>query len=315
LILFNVITMKKIIYNKSLLLLTLLVSLAVTSCLKDKGFENGEYGAIRNTEGGKYIVLRAGGLNNVQKSNILIDPSSEDYDTVDVWIDLDLAEKTTSPQTVKIALDYAKVGEYNAANNKNFLTPTSEMVQLTATEITIPAGERVGKASLLIKQNLFDPVKSYMFPVTILEAPSASLSSNLNTRYYNIIGNPFAGPYLHDFTRYDNNTGTGTPSQFSYTEEPRTALPVTETTFSLPSGYYIEPDYQVSFTNTNGVYSNFKVVLNPAHVKLMKDGGVEVKDGPTVIKADPVNKEFIFQYLVQSSSGAYRYVIDRYYFQ
>jgi hypothetical protein len=301
----------KLFYNKSLLLLAL-VSMALTSCLKDKGFENGEYGAIRNTEGGKSVNIRTAGLANFAKSNVLIDPTSTDNDTVELFIDLNYAEKTTSPQTVKIALDNAKVGAYNSANGKNFQTVTSDMVKLSATEVTIPAGERSAKVLLIIDQDKFDPSKSYLFPVSIVDAPGVTLSSNINTRYFNIIGNPMAGPYLHDFTRFNNIDGSGTPNSLSYKGKARTALPVTETTFSIPSGYYIEPDYEVTFTNTNGVFSNFKVVINAADIKDMEAGGVKVIDGPKIIKADPINKEFIFQYVVEAS-GAYRYVIDRYY--
>jgi len=305
--------MKKIFaINKWLLPAVALVT-SLSSCLKDQDYEDGLYGSIRNTEGGKYVSLRTSGLNNFQRSSILIDPLSPDYDTVAVFIDLDVAQKTTSPVTIKLGLDDSKRQAYNTATGKNFQQVTDAMVKIENTSLTIPAGERVVQTNLILKQDLFDPSKSYLIPVTILESPEASLSSNLNTRYFNVIGNPFAGPTLHDFARWDNNTGTGNQSGLSYTDEPRTILPITETSFSVPSGYFVEPNYNVSFTNTAGVYTDFKVILNPDDVKYMKDNGVEIIQAPKVLSADPLTKTFKFQYIVQSvASGAYRYIIDTY---
>lgn len=304
--------MKKIVLvNKWLLPLMGLV-LTLTSCLKDDDYEDGIYGSIRDTEGGKYVSIRTSGLNNFQRSSVLIDPLSADNDTVEVFIDLDVAQKTTGPVTITLGLDDAKRTAYNTANGKNFQPVTDAMARLENTTLTIPAGERVAKTNLIIKQDLFDPSKSYIIPVTILSTPDASLSSNLSTRYFNIIGNPFAGPTLHDFTRFNNNDGSGPPNSLSYTDEPRTILPITETSFSVPSGYFVEPNYNVSFTNTAGVYTDFKVIINPDDVKYMKDNGVEITQAPKVLSANPLTKEFVFQYVVVSGGTAFRYVIDRY---
>lgn len=304
--------MKKVfLINRWVLTIVALV-VTLTSCLKDDDYEDGIYGSIRDTEGGKYVSIRTSGLNNFQRSSVLIDPLSADNDTVEVFIDLDVAQKTTSPVTITIGLDDAKRTAYNTANSKNFQPVTDAMVRIENTTLTIPAGERTVKTNLIIKQDLFDPSKSYLIPLTILTAPDASLSSNLSTRYYNIIGNPFAGPTLHDFTRFNNNDGSGPPHSLSYTDHDRTILPITETSFSVPSGYFIEPSYNVSFTNTAGVYSDFKVILNADDVKIMKDNGVEVTQAPKVISANPLTKEFVFQYVVVSGGVAARYIIDRY---
>jgi hypothetical protein len=300
----------KIIKSKlNWLSLVVLLAVSFTACLKDKGYEDGLYGALRNTSGGKYVSVITGGLQNFAKSSILINTASADIDTVDLVVSLDFAEKTTAPQTVKLGIDNSKITAYNTANNKNFLPVTGDMAKLTSTEVTIPAGENYASVKLLVYPNKFDPSKSYLIPVTILEAPGASLSSNLSTRYFNIIGNPFAGPYKHDFTRYNNQTGTGAPNGLSYTAKDRVALPVTETVFSVESGYFIEPSYNVTFNSAN---NSFSVELNAADVKVMKDNGVSVIEGPRIVKADAATKEFIFQYIVEAS-GNYRYIIDRYY--
>lgn len=298
--------MKKILFNKFWLILFCVVSL--TACLKDKDYDDGRYGSVRET-GGKYVSLIVGGLNNFTKSSILISTLSPDVKTVEVTVSLDFAQKTTSPMTVKIGLDNAKIATYNAANNKNFQAVTSDMVKIKSTDLVIPAGENYAKTTIEIYQSKFDASKSYLIPISIIEAPGATLSSNINTRYFNIIGNPFAGSYKQDYTRWNNNTGTGANSG-STTAVSVTALPVTETTFSIASGYYIGPRYQVTYNQTT---QKFSVVFNADDLKTMKDNGVEIVGAIKIEKADPVTMEFIFQYDVLSGGAASRYVRDRYY--
>ena len=298
--------MKKTLFNK--LLLVLLLSVSFTACLKDDGFDAGLYGAVKNTSGQKFVSLITGGINNFAKSGILITTSATDVKTVEVIVSLDFGEKTTAPQTVKIGIDNSKIAPYNAANNKNFEAVNSDQVKLKATELTIPAGESYAKTTIEVFQNKFDPSKSYLIPITILEAPGASMSTNLNTRYFNINGNPFAGAYKHDFTRFNNVDGSGAPNSLSYKGKDRTALPVTDKIFSIPSGYFVEPNYRVT-ANANGTFS---VVLDPADVQFMKDNGVEVVQQPKILKANAVTKEFEFQFVVQAGAN-FRYIIDRYY--
>ena len=294
--------------NISIYLFLMAVGLTMASCLKDKDYDDGLYGAVRNTEGGKYVSLITGGVQNFAKSSILISTLSADVKTVEIIVSLDLGQKSTAAQTVKIGFDNSKIATYNTANTRNFLPVTSDMVKLKATELTIPAGENYAKTTIEVYQNKFDPSKSYLIPISILEAPGATMSVNLNTRYFNVIGNIYAGPYKHDFTRFNNQTGTGTPNSLSYKAKDRIALPVTETVFAIPSGYFIEPNYNVT-SNSNGTFS---VVLNPTDVKTMLDNGVTVIEGPTIIKADAATKEFIFQFVVQAGAN-YRYIIDRFY--
>ncbi len=221
--------MEKIIFKYKWVLPVMLLALTATSCLKDKGYEDGLYGAVRNTEGGMYTSIRTGGLSNFSRSNVSIDVSSSDNDTVDLYIDLDYQAKTTSDVTVKIAFDDAKRIAYNTANNKDYQPITADMVKLLNTTITIPAGERAGKTQLVIKPNLFDPAVSYMFPVSITES-GVTLSQNLNTRYYNIIGNPLAGNYSDVGYFYHPTASRAIPMDV------KTVLPVSPTVLQVDLG-------------------------------------------------------------------------------
>jgi hypothetical protein len=317
--------MKRILINIRRLMPVYLMALALTSCLKDKGYDDGLYGAVRDTEGGMYVSMRAGGLSDITKSNITIDASSPDNDTVDLYIDLDYQAKTTKDITVKIAFDDAKRIAYNTANNKNYQPVTAAMVKLLSTTITIPAGERVGHTQLVIKQNLFDGAISYMFPVTITEA-GATLSSNLNTKYYNIIGNPLAGPYLRSFSRWNGTTDTTTaPNSTNYVNFDVNVLPETGTVLLLPEDYLQTfvggfAGISLSFDNNSGVFSNFSVSLNAKTTKGLADGGFTIATAPKLAGYQIVGNastkyagSWFRTYMVLiNSSGGVRTVIDHF---
>lgn len=272
--------MKKILFNKFLFILFCGVSF--TACLKDKDYDDGLYGAIRDT-GGKYVSVIAGGLNNFTKSSILISTTSPDVKTIEVTVSLDLAQKTTSPTTVKIGLDNSKIATYNAANNKNFQPVTSDMVTLKSTELVIPAGEYYAKTTIDIFQNKFDPSKSYLIPVTILEAPGATLSTNLNTRYFNVIGNPLAGTYVVVGKRYNYSgvisySGGAIPTNYISTAispSPKTAAPVDEQTISI------------NYANLGGNGYQYLIKLDPNN-----PNRVIVSSNATLLAALP-NVEYI----------------------
>jgi hypothetical protein len=318
--------MKKIILNIKRLMPAFLMALAFTSCLKDKGYDDGLYGAVRNTEGGMYVSMRAGGLSDITKSNVPIDASSPLNDTVDLYIDLDYYTKTNKDVTVKIAFDDAKRVAYNTANSKNYLPVTAAMVKLLSTTITIPAGERVGHTQLVIKQDLFDGSVSYMFPVTITDGGGLPLSSNLNTKYFNIIGNPLAGAYLMNFSRWNGTTDTTTAANGGgFVNEPINILPETGTVLLLPEDYLQTfvggyAGISLSFDNNNGVFSNFSVSLNKKTTDGLAAGGFTIATAPKLagyqIVGDASTKyagSWFRTYMVLiNSSGGVRTVIDHF---
>ncbi|HVG42419.1 MAG TPA: DUF1735 domain-containing protein, partial [Chitinophagaceae bacterium] len=226
--------MKRIFFNNAWLVLTLCIVATLTSCLKDKGYEDNEYGAVRNTEGGKFVSIRGAGLSNFSKSSLQVNSTKTDTIRYDVFVDLDYAVATTSPITVTLGLDNSKIGTYNTANSKNFQPVTSAMVKILNPTLTIPAGERTAKTTLEVYQNKFDPSKSYLIPLTIMSADGATLSSNLNTRYINVIGNPLAGTYTWEFRRFNTADTSVTPAASSFTNQTVSVNPITETAILLP---------------------------------------------------------------------------------
>jgi hypothetical protein len=174
--------------------------------------------------------------------------------------------------------------------------------------LTIPAGQQYAHTTVSVYKAALDPTVSYMLPISITDASGKALSSNLNTIYYHVIGNPLAGTYTWNFTRWSSPDSTGTPDGNSFTGKTTQFVPDNSTQIEVKSGYFIGPRYVLSFTNNNGVLSNFKVKLNADDVASMTAQGVTVTYGPVILTADPVKKRFRFYYTTLT-----RAVIDEYY--
>ncbi len=205
-------------------------------------------------------------------------------------------------------MDDALIAAYNSANGTSFEILPSDAYSLGTKTLTIPAGQQFASTSIEIYQSKIDPAKSYLLPISIKDAGGIALTSNLNTLYFNIIGNVIAGDYSWDFTRWNNPAGSGAPASSSFTGDVATFIADNSTQVEVPSGYFIQPRYVISFTRSGGVLSNFKVKFNTSDVAALTTAGVTVTDGPNIIKADPIKGEYIFQYKTVT-----RYIIDRYY--
>ena len=126
--------MKKSIFNNLLLVVGL--SFAFTSCLKDEGYDNGTYGAVRNTEGKEFVTIPVAaknpnslglesksGAQNIDlfaASYDYVNPAPEDI-TATVTLNNDLVTKADPTVTILPASTYT----------------------LPSNSITIPKGSRV----------------------------------------------------------------------------------------------------------------------------------------------------------------------------
>jgi hypothetical protein len=254
-----------------------------------------------------FVLLTGAGTGNFKAANISVNTSSPD--TIRKTVTADLASKNNDngPVTVTLGLDAAALTAYNTANGTNFQPFPSNAYKILNSTLTIPAGQHYASTTVEIYQNKLDPTISYMLPISIKDGGGKQLSNNQNTIYYNVIGNPIAGAYKWDFTRWGNPNQTGSPD-ISFVGHTTSFVPDSPTQIEVASGYYIGPRYVLSFTNTNGVLSNFKVTMNADDVATMAGNGVTISNGPNIVKADPITGEYIFQYTTPT-----RYVIDRYY--
>jgi hypothetical protein len=277
---------------------TLIVSLE--SCLKNRLPGETNFSGLQD-----HVILIKGGLTNFSANNIRFDSDTATYKIIANLASVNLP---TSPVQVTIAVQADLIATYNAANGTAYELLPADAYTLATTSLTIPSGEQYATTTLDVYQDKVDPAKSYLLPISITDASGKALTSNLNTMYFNIIGNVIAGNYSWDFSRWSQPAQVGPPDGTSFTGETTAFVADNPSQVEVSSGYYIGPRYVISFTNTGGVLGNFKVKLNADDIATMSAAGVIVTDGPNIIKADPVTSEYIFQYKTLT-----RYVIDRYY--
>ncbi|HUP10626.1 MAG TPA: DUF1735 domain-containing protein [Niastella sp.] len=281
--------------------------LFLASCLKDKN----EMADLSGSTTPSIVEIHEGGLGNFANSAIILTSMEPDS----LVFHVNLASEQTFDHDVTVTLDYdeAALNAYNASSDLKYEKFPDSIFSFPTKQITIPAGQRAVEVPFVVLADKVDLKKSYMFPISVTDAGGNVKSGNFGTIYYHLIGNPLAGPYTWDFTRYNNADGSGTPNALSFSGESAILAPLTPTQLEVASGYFIQPRYEITFDDIDGVQSNFQVTLNEEDVETMSANGVTVIDGPNIIQADPVNKVFEFQYVVVATGGVNRYIIDKYY--
>lgn len=251
------------------------------------------------------VTLRKGGLSNFKAANQRIDVTSPDPDSVTLTIDLASINASSQAITVRIGVDNPKIAEYNAANSTAFTPFSSNQFTIVDSVITIPAGEHYATTTVILHQDQFDPTVSYLLPISILDASGKVLSSNQNTIYYNLIGNPIAGVYTQEWIRYNSVTQTGSPAYDQTFDGVFGAID--PLTIGVASGTGVT--YIVSFTNTGGVLSDFNVKFDPADVTA---AGITITSGPVIVLADPVARTYTFNFTYLNGSGSPRNITDKF---
>ncbi len=289
--------MKKLIYTGMLGMLLL----GFSSCLKDNKFLD-----VSNTQP---IIEFSRGSNGTKT----LSWGTLDTAVVDTAIAIDIA----SPQvlnydvTVKINYDQSLITQWNAANPDNMLQvlPDSDgVIPASPITVTIPKGFRIGKIPIKLYADKIDPTVSYAMPFTITSASGAGsnqnliVSSNAGKLMYAFIGNPIAGSYSQEYIRY--NTATQTPPPATDATSPGVLVPVTPLQVRATSG--IGVDYLISFTNTAGVLSDFKVTMDAATVTA---AGITISVPPTIV-ADPVAGKYTLNFQYLNSANAARNITD-----
>ena len=292
---------------KKISIVASLLSMCFAGCLKDT--PPTDFGTLKPIvelfyiEGGQ---TAHGGLENFAKDAILTAGQTAPI-VVNFNANLASVDPFGQDLTVTLGVDDAKRISYNASNTTQYSALPANTFTFASKTAVIKAGSRLANFTISFDPTKIDPTQNYMLPISITDAQGQTVSGNFGTIYFHMIGNPLAGAYNWDFTRWNNTAGTGAPSSLSFTGHQATFLPVDPNTIQVASGYFTQPRYILTFSNNNGVLSNFAVTLNPDDVASMLASGVVVVTGPTIVKADPVNKIFTFQYTTLS-----RYIIDSY---
>ncbi|MFI5159890.1 MAG: DUF1735 domain-containing protein [Sphingobacteriales bacterium] len=266
--------------KKLIIIVTILsgTALFMSSCLKDKSHY------VDFSQGGTFVDFGSGGFVNFASEAITESapdsvngqPNTNEAITRQFAVNVASVNLPTTPTTVTLAVgDQSYVDKLNSlqSNVVYELMPTTGY-SLTATKVTVPAGQQYAVTSVTFFKALLDPSKSYVLPIYIADGGGKKLSDNLNVMYYHFIGNDFAGVYQHFYTRWsrpDTIGGIATADGGAKQDKGTAVLsPVSPTEFTVQTAYYVAPNYDVTFTKTGSgataTYSNFAVKFLPADV-------------------------------------------------
>ena len=274
--------MNKGIFKKIMISIPALLLVFLSGCLKTHD------GFIDLTQTSDFVILTGAGLSNFKASNILVNTSSPD--TIKKTITVDLASKDNSNGNivVTVGVDNGVINTYNSANGTNYQPFPANAFKLIDAKVTVPGGQHYGSTTLEIYQNKLDPAINYMIPISIMDGGGKQLSSNQNTIYYNVIGNPLAGVYKFTGYRWNApNTDTTTPpTSIPYNNVSVAIGGLTSTTLFMPDTYLtqnaIPAGTALSFTNNAGVLSNFQVSSSDPQGGIAA-AGFSIVTGPVLV--------------------------------
>lgn len=202
--------MKKIFIHAAMLVT---VMAALTSCLKDKGFDDGEYGVKNDNTIDAVSLPQQGGFKageNISLVSLNADPPEEEIDAVLIQ----LASKEPAKQDVKVTLvkDMALVSHYNNLNFTTYEEMPSNTYQIVNPEgltVTIPQGQHQAWLKLKVIKANFDFSKSYALGFSIASAtPGFTIAANYRSMIIGVtVKNKYDGCYLLNGTLTDVANG------------------------------------------------------------------------------------------------------------
>ncbi|QEC76787.1 DUF1735 domain-containing protein [Mucilaginibacter ginsenosidivorax] len=267
---------------KKLIILLGVLTVSLTSCLKDK--PNVDFSNI-----GAFTELVHSGAPYFNEAAI-----TDAADTIVKTLQVNITGQypPTKDVTVTIGVDNALLTAYNAANTAIvYEAPPAGSFKIGATSVTIKAGSRLANIPVTFYKKQLDPSKSYMLPIKIVSSTIA-LSGNFTVKYYHFIGNDFAGTYNHFYTRWEQaDTTASAPSSKRVNKGTSVFNPISPTEFTVTTSYYTAPRYDVTFVKTgNGAtatYSKFVIKFYGTDIAdLFTPGGVVLATGPFFLPAD-----------------------------
>ena len=169
-----------------------------TSCLKDKGFDNGLYGINDpDTQPPGVGFPFSAKANNKNQVGVNVATSVQAINGV-VYVNLLTGQPAQQDVHVTIAVNDALRTAYNAANNPDLLPLTAAQYSL-GTTITIPAGQRSAQIPVNItNSSLLDPNSQYGLGITITGVDGGyTIADNLKNLLLEIsVKNQYHGDYI-----------------------------------------------------------------------------------------------------------------------
>ena len=251
---------------KNILLATLSILVILTSgCLKDKGFENQEYGI--KDPGAQYPGV---GFDLLDGTSIVKDLSvsgvisaTQSLDSSELAISLLAENSATSDYTVTIAVDSKIVTDYNTANpsQPRMTVMTASQYNISTLNIVIPAGSNKGFIRISVPNaTLLDKNKIYGIGLKIVSVSNGlTIASNMSKCIAKVIvKNIYDGVYFLNFKNYHPTRNTEEKGD-TVTVELRTSSANSVKIFWPESDGYANPsilnDAMTSFPNQEPNYT------------------------------------------------------------
>lgn len=309
--------------GKLVIYLNLLAAIIFTSsCIKD--WRPGE----TNFSGTQPVALIAeGGLStNAFGSVALLYPASDLSDTAIFHVNYAADNVAPADEQFTLGVDQSALQNYNTNGGglQYEIMPDSDY-SFTSTAVTVVKGNNYAAVPVVFYPDKIDPTRNYMLPITITAAPSgAIISGNQATIYYHSIGNPLAGTYSWDFSRWnDVPDTTGPPNSTTFTGQLVSVAPLDPTTVILPEGYLNANalglgGVALSFSFSNGVLSDFNLSIDKSTQNAIDAVGFKVITAPTLISyqinGNAANhfagSTFRFYFEIQNNVGGDRKTIN-----
>jgi Domain of unknown function (DUF1735) len=299
--------------KKILIYFIIVLAVFMTGCLKDhSNVDFNSSGFIAEISHASITANNApsAGLDYFSAATLPVF-SSNDPDTITFDVNIASNNPPTKDISVTVAIDDAKRVTYNGTSAVLFDAQPDSTFSFTTTTAMIKAGTRIAKFTVIYYPAKIDPTKSYMLPITLTEASGITISGNLSTIYFHLIGNLLAGSYNQEWIRYNTAAQTGTPVA-DQDVSPGIFVPVSPTEIEVTSG--TGTYYYLSFTNNNApggsdlsLLTDFVLTVSASD---FSDNGITLAAGPTLVKADAVNHSFTFNFGYINGSGAPRNITD-----
>jgi hypothetical protein len=217
---------------------------------------------------------------------------------------------------VTLTTPEAALDDYYSSDSLVYPMMPDSLFDFVNTTGVIKAGTTYAEFKVKFYPSKFDPIQNYMLPISATNDADLVMSSNFGLVYYHAIGNPIAGAYKWNYSRWNTGSNAGAPTTTATGSW--NFLPDNATTIEVQSGYGNQNGfnvrYQLSFENNGGTLSNFKVKINPDDVKNnLTPAGIVLTQDATIIMADPVTGHYKFTYKVTNSAGGVRTLEDEYY--
>jgi hypothetical protein len=196
--------------KKLLTITSLACAMLFSSCLKDKGFENNEYGINLNDGSPAAVAFKKG---NEAKSSFGVDVATGSQELA-LLVNYTGATPSNVDITVNIVIDNSILTAYNAANGTNIQALPASSISVPAT-LVIPAGQRFTSLKVgIVNTAALNSNIEYGVGIRIVSASNGvKVASNLQQVLLTVnIKNRYDG--IYNMTGYHNRT----PFTFPYDE-------------------------------------------------------------------------------------------------